>query len=621
MIVADHPSGPSVNTLTITRTAGPYPSATSRANSESQQSAGQSSGKGIGISCSLVQSAAGTYNSAVASGASGGGGSSTAIRAYYAQALHMACLRSSPLCSIPECTEVEAARKITPDACKEGDEHRGGEFEEDIFKRLVQATGFGDISGRQAKTDAAVAELTQQIESGNIGSPFLNLMMGIGAFGDGGTDTKALAQGYYSTIQVFSDLQPLFESYIKEKIGGDGGSGLNSLEGIIDSLARSHSQLLKCGVAPSFSAQGVPSINSKTGTPNTSNNNENLTPAAAAAASFFIPLVAAQLRNDRIIQAVQSQSGTRDSSPSIADFANLLNAQLPVSPDLQFDISNWLFGPGPSTNPNSEAFSLLSQSVLKAELSNEAGSSFDLTTKLEGALDLSIPSRTNPDLSDFTAFMGLFFPTANGTHATKPIGITVAGKAYPIVGPAGVVFPAAGQLIPGFATAGNISTSGTTNNNVFAQAGGGGAITPIVPTNGDIQSLLYESAILKFLVNPVHYIHANPPITVPRDHLYILDLVSGKEIPSTYSGVVGKDSDGNDLEIGKLEATLAFGSGIWGGGWGGGGAFVVGVKDWVDAESGSAVVMVRWRSGTQEWGLKGVVGWVMGIVLLGLIVF
>jgi len=110
-------------------------------------------------------------------------------------------------------------------------------------------------------------------------------------------------------------------------------------------------------------------------------------------------------------------------------------------------------------------------------------------------------------------------------------------------------------------------------------------------------------------IDPVHYIDAKPKITNPGDHFYILDLVSGKEIPSKYSvqNRGGKGRDGQPMEFGVLEAEIAYGKGVWAGGWGGGGAFAVAVKGWVEAESG-AVGRGGWRGGSG--GIVEILGWV-----------
>jgi len=110
-------------------------------------------------------------------------------------------------------------------------------------------------------------------------------------------------------------------------------------------------------------------------------------------------------------------------------------------------------------------------------------------------------------------------------------------------------------------------------------------------------------------IDPVHYIDAKPKITNPGD-FYILDLVSGKEIPSKYSVQYrgGKDRDGQPMEFGVLEAEIEYGKGVWAGGWGGGGAFAVAVKGW-EEESGAG----GWRG--RSGGIVEVLGWV-GVAMI-----
>jgi len=513
---------------------------------------------------------------------------------------------------------VETALKTMPGGCKEGgDEHLGSEFEEGIFGELIRGSGFGDIEGRKAKTDAAIEDLVGKVRGGDVGSPFLNLILGIIAAGDGtGTDTEALVGGYYGTVQVFDDLQPLFDKYIQTKLRGLSGRSLSSLQQTIDNISRSHSQLLKCGIGPSFASQAAPNVKSNTATTSVKTNG-TLPVAAAAAASLFVPLVAAQLRNDRIIKAVMP-TDTRNNNTDISTLSELLNAQLPISPALKFDTRNWIYTSTDPSNaaPNSESFSLLEQALTKQELSDEAGTDFEITTELHAIMDLTISSRTNKQLSDFMAIMAMFFPTSNGTQAYKPTRITTAGKEYPIIGPVGVIFPAVSDLIPGYRASPNITSQSTTSNpntNGFP-AGSGGALNPVPPTDSDISAVLYSAATLRMHIDPVHYIDAKPKITNPGDHFYILDLVSGKEIPSKYSVQYrgGKGRDGQAMEFGVLEAEIEYGKGVWAGGWGGGGAFAVAVKGWVEAESG-AVGREGWRR--RSGGIVEVLGWV-GVAMI-----
>ena len=169
-----------------------------------------------------------------------------------------------------------------------------------------------------------------------------------------------------------------------------------------------------------------------------------------------------------------------------------------------------------------------------------------------------------------------------------------------------MVFPAASDFIPGSGTRANASdpNSNPSDNPNGITKGAGGGLNPVAPTDADIASVLYKSAVLRLQIDPVHYVDAKPKINATQ-HFYVLDLVSGQEITSKYTvlSIGGKDREGNPMEFGMLEAQLEFGQGVWAGGWSGGGAFAVGVKDWV--ESGGATV---------EW--KGVWGWVMVVIML-----
>ena len=513
----------------------------------------------------------------------------------------MACLRSSPGCKIPECDMVKNVRKFVPLACQ-GGEDLGSEFEEAIFSDLVQGSSFSDVAGQQGKANLAVKDLAQQIDNKDIASPFLNFMLSAGE----ARDTQSLAKTYYSTVQVFDDLQPILDNYFKGKVA-DSDSG--SIRGILNQLAHSHSQFMRCGVGVSYFAQTTDNKGSSASKAVT------LPPAAAAAASFFVPVVAAQLRNDQLIKAIESTSSLDLGSASIADLADYLRAQLPKSPNLQYDTRNWLF-PGSNNNGTgnaiSEASALLEQSFVKEEMSKSGGSHVTLTNELYAVLELET-SRKEKNLSDFMAASGLFFATPNGDQAFKPIKLSIEGRSFTIVGPIGMVFPAASDFIPGSGTRANASDpkSNPSENPNGITKGTGGGLNPVPPTDADLASVLYKSATLRLQIDPVHYVDARPKINASQ-HFYVLDLVSGKEIPGTYSvlSVGGKDREGNPMEFGMLEAQLEFGQGVWAGGWSGGGAFAVGVRDWVELQSDAATFNGMWRGVPILWG------WVMVVILV-----
>ena len=92
---------------------------------------------------------------------------------------------------------MEATLKTIPKRCKEGgDEHLGSDFEEGIFGELIGGRGRGNIEGREAKTEVAIEDIVGKVRGGDVGSPFLNLILGINTMGDGtGTDTEALGRG------------------------------------------------------------------------------------------------------------------------------------------------------------------------------------------------------------------------------------------------------------------------------------------------------------------------------------------------------------------------------------------------------------------------------------------
>ena len=519
----------------------------------------------------------------------------------------MACLRSSPGCSIPECSMVADVRKTIPSTCQ--GEDLGNDFEEQVFTELVQGSSFSDVSGQQGKVDSAINNLTQQIDSKDIASPFLNFMLSAGL----NRSTQGLAQTYYSTVQVFNDLQPIMEKYFQKQVET---SNSGSIKDTINNVTHLHSQFIKCGVGASYFAQSQPSQNSKSSAaaPNT------LPPAAAGAASLFVPVVAAQLRNDRLIQALESSSTLNLTTTSIGQLASYLQAQLPLSPALQGDTRNWIYS-GPTSNQapedgtglagaNSESSALLDESFVKQEMSKKVGSSISLINELDAILEIDT-SRDDKRLSDFMAASGLFFPTSDGNQAFKPIPITIGGNSFNIVGPIGTVFPAASDFIPGMGTRSNASdpnSNESANPNGFAKGAGGG-LNPVSPTDADIASVLYKSATLRLHIDPVHYMDAKPKINASQ-HLYILDLVSGQEISSNYtiSSIGGNDRQGKPMEYGVLQGQLAFGQGVWAGGWSGGGAFAVGVKDWAASDGVSLKEM--WKGVPKVWG------WVMVVIVL-----
>ena len=540
-----------------------------------------------------MQSASSAYNEAISLP-----NADTALVSYYAQALHMACLGSSPGCNIPECSMVADVQKIIPPACKGQD--LGGEFEQNIFTGLVQGDSFSDVSGRQGKADSVINDLVQQIDNKEIASPFLNFMLSAGV----SQDTQNLAQIYYSTIQVFDDLQPIMVEYLRQKVGD---SDSESIKDTLNNITHSHSQFMKCSVGASYFAQSQGSKKSTTAS------KASPPPAAAAAASFFVPVVAAQLRNDQLIKALETSSSLDLSTSSIRNLASYLHAQLPMSPALQFDTRNWVFSNHANSQgdaeSDSESSALLEQSFVKEEMSKKVGSQITLINELHTILEL-VTSRDDQRLSDFMAASGLFFPTPNGNQAFKPIPITIGGNSFKIVGPIGMIFPAASDFIPGMGTRLNASdpnSNESANPNGFAKGAGGG-LTPVSPTSADIASVLYRSATLRLHIDPVHYMDAKPKINASQ-HFYILDLVSGQEISSKYTiqSIGGNDCQGKPLEFGVLEAQLKFGQGIWAGGWSGGGAFAVGVKDWVASDGASLKEM---------WKNIPIWGWVMGVIVL-----
>ena len=570
----------------------------------SPRSSTPTDGTGVGISCSLVQSASSAYKDAISLVGTMDG--NDALVSYYARVLHMACLRSSPRCNVPECSQVNNIQKVIPTECQ-GQEYLGDQFEEYVFRELVQNSSFSDVSSQQAKANSTVNYLTQQIQGGKIGSPFLNFMMSVGVE----QDTRKLVQIYYGTVEVFGDLQPIFVKYIQGEIGS---SDKGSIKDTIGKIARSHSQFLKCGISPSYFVQSNQTSESSQSIRRRDSTSTGVTlpPAAAAAASFFVPVVGVQLRNNEVIKALLSSKSLGLGNSSIEDLVEYLQGELPHSSELKFDTRNWLF-PNPvgtqgSVNNNSESSALLDQSLVKQEMSKEAGSNVTFINELLTKMELDT-SRDDQRLSDFMAASGLFFATPDGSQASKPIEVKTGAGGFTIVGPIGMVFPAASEFIPGMGASSNVSNpraSAPTEPNYFPP-GSGGALSPVAPTDADITSVLYKSATLRIHVDPKHYIDADPKID-PSSQFYILDLVSGKKIPHNF------DSTGNSSVYGTLEAQLGFGNGVWAGGWGGGGAFAVGVENWVEKPKGSATRMRMLTVNNQ--GILAVLGWVTMIIML-----
>ncbi|KAF8470748.1 hypothetical protein BDZ91DRAFT_847047 [Kalaharituber pfeilii] len=570
--------------------------------------------KGVGIQCKLVSSAATAYNSAKSTYDADPTANKGIALGYYFQVLSMACLRSSHSCRVPECPEVEEeeAHDMALHGCVKNNEPTGGEFEEEIFRELIEDSKFGDVQGRLSRVQDRINELVKSIENREIGSPFLNLMLAMNgqvgvSNGDGERDTRKLVQAYYSAIQVFEDLQPIFERYIRKKVP----TASAAPDSTVKEVSRWHAQFLKCGFAPSYATQAKKGY---------------LTPANAAIASLFIPLAGVQLRNSLMFGAMRENS-----TMQAVEFATIVEAELPVSEELRYDIRNWIYRnvekDGGNTekdnqgggNANGESAALLEQALGKAELSDEKGTNFDI--KLNSTMEILIKDRTDGNLQDKMAMMGLFFPTANGKESMKPIRISAGppalGRQVFVVGPVGVVFPAATDLIPGYTTGVNITSSQSNISesdilNSFA-AGFGGALKPQVPNETDIRNVMYRDATLRISINPMHYSDANPRIENPEQMLCVVDLVSGTELNG--GGVYRvekrerKDENGEEIEYGILEVNMTFGKGVWAGGWGGGGAFAVGVRGWVES---CGVSIAR---GGGVWSVMWVVivGWLVGL--------
>ena len=312
-----------------------------------------------------------------------------------------------------------------------------------------------------------------------------------------------------------------------------------------------------------------------------------------------------------MIKALQSSKSLDLGTLSIQDLAGYLQGELPLSSALKFDTRNWLFpntaGNQGAVDDNSESSALLGQSLIKQELSKQAGSEVTLTNELLTKLEIDT-SRDDQRLADFMAASGLFFATHDGSQASKPIEIIIGAEQFKIVGPVGMMFPAASEFIPGMGANSNVSnpsTSAPKEPNWFPP-GSGGALNPVVPTDSDITSVLYQSATLRLHVDPKHYMDADPRID-PSHQFYILDLVSGKKIQHHYDNT-------DSSEYGALEAKLGFGHGVWAGGWGGGGAFAVGVENWVERQKSAGTKRGMLNGNNQE--ILAVTLWVTVVIML-----
>ena len=499
----------------------------------------------------------------------------------------MGCLRSSATCNIQECAQVGDGMVIPTDCLAMED--LGSEFEEYVFEKLVE--GSSDVSARKAKVDSALDNLAQQLDSKDIASPFLNFMTSVGEQ----QETRTRAETYYRTVQTLEDLKPIVEQYIQSKMtGSDSGSAKD----IINKIAYSSSVFLRCALARSFESEA--STSSPPGT---------LAPEAAAAASFFVPLVGAQLRNDEVIKSLVS-SGIGNSD--IEDLSNYLGVDLPMSQNLKYDTRNWLFpqsaGPSGPDNVNSENSALPWQNLTKEEMSDKVGSKITLLNELFSILEIQT-SRDDKELSDFMAASALFFLISDGKTPSSPYYITLhSGKRIPIVGPVAMAFPAASEFIPGLSASSNVldpKSDPPASPNWFSK-GSGGALNPVAPTDADIASVLYKAATLRFTVSSESYKDANSK--VDPANFYILDLVSGDRIPSNMSQQMDQD-----VKHVLLEAQLEFGKGVWAGGWAGGGAFAVGVDNWEEGKS-SAAAWLGMSRGRQD--MIALFAWVvMGSIL------
>lgn len=92
--------------------------------------------------------------------------------------------------------------------------------------------------------------------------------------------------------------------------------------------------------------------------------------------------------------------------------------------------------------------------------------------------------------------------------------------------------------------------------------------------------LLYRSATLEIPYDLTPFTGLASRIR-PED-LYVIDVLAGKEIVSAAVPLEGEE------KAGLLRAEISVGKGVWGEGWGGGGVFGVGVRNWPPNEDGSS---------------------------------
>ena len=150
-------------------------------------------------------------------------------------------------------------------------------------------------------------------------------------------------------------------------------------------------------------------------------------------------------------------------------------------------------------------------------------------------------------------------PLSQIDPSDKPMKLSVAGSPFTIVGPIGMVFPAASDIIPGSSTHANASDPNSDpSDNPDRITRGAILFRPRMRTLPLLESVLYKSATLCLQKDPVLYVDARPKVNASQ-HLYVLDLVSGQEITSKYSvlSVGGTDRDGNPIEYRKLEVSTA----------------------------------------------------------------
>ena len=448
---------------------------------------------------------------------------------------------------------------VIPPGCKEG-EDLGGKFEEHVFNKLIQGSSFEDITARKEKVDSTIAILTKRIKKREIASPFLNYMFSLGA----GKKVEKLVETYYSSVQLFGDLHPIFTKDIHDQLDTcDRGS----VKEIVGKIGRTHSTLLKCGLGPSFVAQSFQDMNSThhvrkratTSTPKT------FSPQEGTAASVFISLLGVQNKNQEMVNALQQQDQT---DMSIEDIADALDAELPLASSLKPDPRNWVFSAPGSTarkrqaptgnNENSES-NAVGGSVEKDEISEETDYQADTTIEDKDGLISKLESDSDDDLNDSVVEVIIVEGEPAQPNPGNPQVVILPANADPSVekDPAG-------------------AATNTRKRAILDQfpPGTGGALEPVAPTDADIGAVMYKSATLRIQVDPKF---KEDPNIDPSKQLYIQDLVSGKELKTKY--LLEKLNEDDESETEFLEAKLKFGEGIWAGGWGGGGAFEVKVKD------------------------------------------